>query len=164
MRDMLPLLEQVAKMGRPRTGPAPEPAESSTKLGDWYANRLNVGSLRLILCTSDASLLSVVVPAKELNRLPERLVRSLGAVLADLGMAPDAVIEELDEMNVVQIGRTRSRQVLGSMLDLAWQAEARLREEPDMSLHEISLDLAEVPCSPLGYESPGKRARKLLMA
>ena len=37
---------------------------SSGVLGDWYANLLNLGSRRYVLCQSERALLPVIVPAR----------------------------------------------------------------------------------------------------
>ena len=63
-------------------------AGPTTRLGDWYANILFARPEQLILCVSERSLLSVVVPARPAAALPMRLARSLGEVLARLDVAP----------------------------------------------------------------------------
>jgi hypothetical protein len=34
-------------------------------LGDWYANLLNIGRQRLVLCVSERTLLPVILPARK---------------------------------------------------------------------------------------------------
>ena len=53
--------------------PAADVPAPTTVLGDWYANLLNVGRLRLVLCTSERTLLTVLVPAKDVSALPDQL-------------------------------------------------------------------------------------------
>jgi len=55
-------------------------------------------------------------------------------------------------MAEVAIGKTASKRVLGSMNDFAWMAAGYL--DGTMSLHDVSLRLAETPCSPLEMDSP----------
>lgn len=78
-------------LARLKTPPAAAPAEPSTRLGDWYANRLFTRPAHLVLC--ERTLLPVLVAARELE---ER-------AMADMA-----------------VGRTSSKRVLGSMNDFAW--------------------------------------------
>ena len=47
--------------------------EPTNRLGDWYANVLNIERHRLVLATSERCLLSVVVPIKDGPKLRERI-------------------------------------------------------------------------------------------
>jgi hypothetical protein len=49
-------------LGKLKVKPDPSPPAPTTRLGDWYANALNVGDHRLVLCTSERTLLPVLVP------------------------------------------------------------------------------------------------------
>ena len=53
----------------------------STALGDWYANQLNVGSIRLVHFMSDRSLLSVILPFKTIKTVTERHLVALRDLL-----------------------------------------------------------------------------------
>lgn len=61
----------------------------------------------------------------------------------------------------VAIGRTASKRVLGSMNDFAWMIDGYL--EGTTSLLDVSLRLAETPCSPLEMDTP-RRATVALFA
>lgn len=139
---------------------APVPAESfepTTVLGDWYANTLNVGRLRLLLCTSDRSLLTVLVPARDLGGFPKRLQDAVGRILPGLGVSVQQVAREQREMTWHQFNRTQNRQVLGSMNDFAFLAETYIRDDaPDVDLHSIACMLNRAPCRPIAYESPDR--------
>ena len=50
-------------LDRMRVKPDMQPPPSTTKLGDWYADTLNMGRERLVLCVSELTLLPVVEPA-----------------------------------------------------------------------------------------------------
>lgn len=138
-------------------------AESTTVLGNWYANPLNVGRLRLILCTNEKSLLCALVPARNPARLSDRLREAVGRLLPRLGIEQRDIQRELREMAWHQVGRTRSRQVLGSMNDFAFLADGYIRNDGadvgmavarNVDLDEIALTLARAPCSPISYQSP----------
>ena len=73
-------------LDRMRVKPDLQPPPSTTKLGDWYADTLNLGRERLVLCVSELTLLPVVVPALgaavDLNA---KLARGLRETLEALG-------------------------------------------------------------------------------
>ena len=162
LRCTRPLLRRLGPVTSPGDSPAPV---ATTSLGDWYANRLNLGSHRLILCTNERSLLSVVVPAKDLPGLPQRLAASVAVLLRRIGVPPPAVAREVREMQWVRFDRTLSRSVLGSMNDFAFTADAFFRHPgSDVYLGDLDWRLSETPCGPLGYAQPLERARELLGA
>ena len=138
--------------------PGPEAAASTTLLGDWYANLLNAGRSRWVLCVSERALLPVIVPARK-AAFPGSLSNSLRAVLAGLGIPSDSIERESAEMARIEVGRTRSRQVLGVMNDFAIAAEIFLRDGVDPI--EVALKVAQTPSKPLDYESPDRIVRGL---
>lgn len=142
-----------------------EAVPTTTKLGDWFANRFNFGAQRCIICTSELSLLTVLIPARDLRAVRERLVMALDQLLVDLGVPAAKRQHETGEMQQFGVGPTTSRSVLGSMNDMAWLAEAHLSASGRLfDLRAVNIRLAAVPCAPLGYENPGKRATELLEA
>ena len=100
----------------------------TTRLGDWYVMPLEVGRHQLLLCTSEHSLLSVVLPADRLGELPEHLVTALVGVLHRLGVPRDAIAAEIDEMTTGGIGPARNRSTPGAMRGLAARVEAFLAD------------------------------------
>lgn len=74
------------------------PSPATTALGDWYANTLNVGRHRLVLCTNERSPLTVVVTARDLPDLPRRIAESAAALLASLGVDHERIRTEVREM------------------------------------------------------------------
>ncbi len=156
----------LARLGISADSTVPE-SESTTTLGNWYANPLNVGRLRLVLCTSEKSLLSALVPARDPAALPDRLREAVGRLLPRLGIEHSDVQRELREMAWHQVGRTRSRQVLGSMNDFAFLTDLDIRDQggheggADVDLDEIALTLARAPCRPIEYQSPERFTRAL---
>jgi hypothetical protein len=130
---------------------------ATTRLGDWYANRVNIGHSRLILCTNERTLLSVVIPAKDLPSLPQRVAASVAQLLLALDIDQELVKAEADEMNRVSFAPTANRSVLGSMNDFQFQIRVEL-EAGEVDLLAINLRLSDVPCGPLGYDRPADRA------
>ena len=131
-------------------------AAPTTVLGDWYANILFSRPHQLVLCVSERSLLPVVLPAKETYSLASRLAFATGLMLEKLGVAPPFIERELFEMRAFAYGRTQNRQILGSLNDLVFQLSWYMHHNPEKSLLEHSLHLAETPCSPIGMESPDR--------
>jgi len=141
------------------------PSPATTVLGDWYANDLNIGRHRLVLCTNERSLLTVVVTARDLPDLPRRLAESAATLLGSLGVRHDRIRTEVREMQWIQVARTQSRSVLGSMNDFAFAVDVYFRSDREaVSLQELDRWLAETPCKPLQYRSPGEVAGELMRA
>ena len=70
---------------RLRVKPELRPPPSTTKLGDWYADTLDLGHERLVLCVSELTLLPVVVPANgAATDLDAKLARGLRETLGAL--------------------------------------------------------------------------------
>ncbi len=131
--------------------------ETTTVLGDWYVNTLNVGRLRLLLCTSERSLLTAIIPAAPLGAFPERLEHAVTRILAGLSIAPLAIARERRAMRWHRFGRTRSRHVLGSMNDFAFLAEEYIRNDgPNFDLERVAGMLNRAPCRPIQYQSPDR--------
>lgn len=128
------------------------PIAPSTRLGDWYANLLFTRPARLVLCVSERTLLPVLVPARQLETLLPRFRRMVRDVLQAIGVADHAIRNEERAMADVSVGRTASRRVLGSMNDFALMVDGNL--EDSTSLLDVSLRLAETPCSPLEMDTP----------
>jgi hypothetical protein len=80
----------------------PPPKSATTVLGNWYVRLQHVGKLQMIMATSEASLLSVVFPARDLRlTLTRNLQAGLGAVLLALGVNHELVAREQGEMEEV---------------------------------------------------------------
>jgi hypothetical protein len=101
---------------------------------------------------NERSLLPVLVPVAPASTLLTRFPTAAADMLLRLGV-PGALVEaERREMPEARIGKTASRQVLGSMTDFAYLMDA-YRRNP-MVLEGIALRLADAPCSPFGMRHP----------
>src|SRR5438093_774093 len=132
------------------------PMPSSTKLGDWYAHLL-FSRPRVVLCVSERTLLPVLIPARDARLLVQRLRDVVGQMLVELGIADAAVESERAAMMDAVIGKTLSRQVLGSMNDFVRMLDSYRGAG---SLLEVSLRLAETPCGPLRMNSPREETNR----
>jgi hypothetical protein len=135
---------------RMRVKPALEPPPSTTRLGDWYADTLNLGRERLVLCVSELTLLPVVMPAIGVGvDLNAKLARGLRQTLESLG-APTAAIDiEVNQLLKVTIAKTASRVVLGTMNDFQFMVRHIRNQHRTASLLDLGLELADTPCGPI---------------
>ena len=148
----------IKKLGLPVI---PDPPVPTTRLGDWYGNTLNIGRQRLILFTSDRSLLPVIMPLRERHDMLKNFKLRLAMLLIHLDVDTHLVSAELDQMESVVIARTASRSVLGSMNDFALIAKSYLIDG-DTDLQYVNQRLARLPCGPIDYQSPDHLAPELL--
>jgi hypothetical protein len=132
---------------RMKAVPDPTPPPCTGRLGDWYANLHVMRPAHLVLAVSERTLLPVLVPAKDIGGLPERIALAARDMLLAVGIPEEQVVRELRQMAECRIAKTASRQVLGTMNDFAWMLEVDPRET--MSLLDRALLLAECPCSPI---------------
>jgi len=135
----------------------------STALGDWYVNFIHTRNHRLVHFVSDRSLLSVVVPVKTLKTALDRHIDALSELLGDAGVAPAIVQAEIAEMRERAVAATASRSILASMRDLALNARVALEQVPRISCLELSRELTQSPCGPLGMALPSEVAIALLL-
>lgn len=114
--------------------PEDEPPASTGRLGDWYANLLNLGTRRYVLCVSERTLLPVIVPARR-EEFPRLFIDHLGTMLSALEIPNAETMAETAEALDVAIARTASRSVLGVMNSMAHtlehiQAQAAFADDP----------------------------------
>jgi hypothetical protein len=123
---------------------------TTTKLGDWFATRLNVAAQRYVIVTSARSLLTVVTPARDLARLPERVAVATDRLLGNIGVSDARRKRELAAMREAVIDRTNDRSIVASMNALSQRAYQELWDmphRPGRTLDHINVSLA---CTPLG--------------
>lgn len=119
-----------------------------TALGDWYVNRLVVDRKPLLLLVSSASLLPVLVPARDVRGLPCRLASIVESRLRRCGIEKQIVAAELSAMSPVVIAPTVDRSVVGIMVDFAKGIPCYLTpgQWDDSTLRSVEEHLAETPC------------------
>jgi hypothetical protein len=142
---------------------------SDTALGDWYVNRLVVDRQPLLLLVSSASLLPMLVHARNVRDLPLYIGDMVVHRLARLGVARSLIDAERRAMTPVQVGATVDRSVLGIMVDFAKGVPYYLEAGWDDAALEVVEDrLAETPCHAGKLSErvvfPGEKAPELLAA
>jgi len=135
---------------------------TTTALGDWYANLIYFGKLRLVHFLSDRSLLSVIIPLKPGRTAFDRHRLALAQLLGGLQILPAIIEAELAEMAAYSVAPTASRSVLGSMRTLSLDTKWIIQSRPEATFDQISLELAGVPCLTLPTHFPDKTAKELL--
>jgi hypothetical protein len=145
---------------------AQEPAASTTLLGDWYANVVSLPfrGKSVAMFVNASTLLTVLIPGRGAQRLlPVFRERTL-ALLQKIGLPKGCIEKEAREMADLQLARTKSRSVLGSMNDMALSIQ--LLAERQASAEEVDWDAAEMRFAewmhgPLEYRYPKEVAAEL---
>lgn len=134
---------------------------ATTTLGDWYANLLFTKHHRLLLCTSETSLLSVLIPLKDLKDIGVALAEAVRRNLERHGVPANLVSAEISQMAPILIGKTKSRVVLGVMNDLMIGSKIYLGiRRQDLVTTENKL--CETLLGPNGMKYPHEVAREKL--
>jgi hypothetical protein len=143
---------------------------SDTALGDWYVNRLVVDRQPLLLLVSSATLLPMLVPARDVRGLPGRLVAIVEDRLKRFGIDDRAIAAEVAAMGAVVVGPTVDRSVVGIMVDFAKAVPYHLDagEWSAATLKVVEERLAKTPCHSArafdGVIFPDKKAPEVLGA
>ena len=82
--------------------------ESTTRLGDWYGNVLQLGHRQYLLFISERSRLPVVIPIREARHLPTVFPDTVCTVLAAVGVPAMHIAEERARMSEMAFGQTRT--------------------------------------------------------
>ncbi len=103
------------------------PSSAGTRLGDWTANLIQIGRVKLVLAMNDRTRHLVVVDAAPYATIPERFLFALHRSLIDLGVPADLAAEEIANMEPVLIDSAKSRSVLSAISQIAWRIELEVR-------------------------------------
>ena len=141
-----------------KLAPEEEPPSSTGLLGDWYANLLNHGRLRLVLCVNETSFLPVLVRARK-EEFPGKFPELLFRQLLEVGVDERAASKEASSVKDWSFGKTRSRVVLGVMNDFSHIATHSLDRR---GVEGTAVALASMITGPLDYGSPGEKTREVL--
>lgn len=132
---------------------------SGDALRDWYATAL-FWKPQLALFVHAETLLPVLMPLAPVSRLAERFPAHLAAVLNALDVNASFIAAQVAAMGEVQYAKTSNRSVLGIMNQFSYLAEGYREYLETSDLLELSLKLADTPCSPL-YKSHISPARTI---
>ena len=140
--------------GAPR--PLVTPVAPTTILGDWYANIVFTRPEYLVVCISEKTLLPVIVTAKNVKHLPERVAAAVGNMLTAIGVPAPEVEAELAQMNGGILAATVNRRVLGSLNEFVFHFEHGAGSYPELSIEDRALKLANMPCGAIEFVFPSK--------
>ncbi|MFZ0486283.1 MAG: hypothetical protein WAL83_04740 [Arenicellales bacterium] len=129
-------------------GSASDSDVSDTALGDWYVNRIVIDRQPLLLLMSSTSLLPVLIRARDVKTLPDRIGDIVASRLKRMGIGEQVIVSEVGAMDVVLVGRTRDRSVTGQMVDFAKVISHYLPVDgwDDSALRLVEDRLGEIPC------------------
>lgn len=121
---------------------------SDTALGDWYVNRISVDRWPLLLLISSRSLLPILLPARGVRHLPERLAEIVAKRLERLQIPSHMIEAEVRAMTPVVVARTEDRSVVGIMVDFAKAVPFYLEPHgwDESTLPFAESRLADTPC------------------
>lgn len=137
------------------------PVESTTRLGDWYGNLLQVGHRQHLLFISERSRLPVVIPVRESGHLNSVFPNAVCEMLAKVGVADADIADERSRMSEMRFARTRNRSLLGTLNDFSFMAQDLGRRARPDSPADLMQFLAQTPILPLGGARPIELTRSL---
>lgn len=145
----------------------PAPVQPSTRLGNWYVHLARFGHQQIVLATSERSLLTVLLAARQLRTSIEiNFQAAVAELLRALQLPTQIVSREMAAMQPISFAAASNRRVIGSMNEYVWQLGSYLTRTDDPL--ELSLQLNETPMSAVGSKSnygiPAEVARDMLMS
>jgi hypothetical protein len=140
-------------------------AEPTTKLGNWYAKPL-FWRPQFVLFVNERTFLPVLVPLAPASTLLRRFPFVLATTLAAHGVGRSFINSEIDAMQSVGVSKTQSRQLVGVMNELAFQADVSRRYESETSELAIAVMLSRTPIGIMGksYRFPDQALAELVEA
>jgi hypothetical protein len=133
----------------------PEPL--SGFLGPWHANLIRIERRKCLLLTNDRMLYSFLVTGvkkKDLVNFRELFALHLKMNLEKEGFGQEDIKKALEEYGEIAIAPTKSRSVLGSMNDLADQAEFLVSRAGGMEkgdMFTVNMMLNRIPMGAIKY-------------
>jgi hypothetical protein len=145
----------------------PATVQPTTRLGNWYVHLERFGHQQIVLATSERSLLTVLLPARELRESIEvGFQAALAELLIALQLPAHVVNRELAAVQPISFASATNRRVIGSINEFARQLHFYVTSARDPL--DLSLRLSETPMSAVGSKSnyglPAEVARDLLMS
>jgi len=127
---------------------------STSLLGAWYANYFNISRKQFAIFTNEQTVLSVVIPMKEISTLTLRFLLATKELLSTIGIPDHAVNAELKEMEIIKFGHTNNKKLLGNMNDLKNGIEAWFSMPHYEDLSELNVYLTGYLVGPEPYRVP----------
>ncbi|MFH1446720.1 MAG: hypothetical protein ABIG43_04825 [Chloroflexota bacterium] len=139
--------------------------ETTSTLGDWYANLISTEAGDLIMFVNERSLVTVAVPVMYRQDLMIHFRTRVVNLLNNIDIPMRVILKESMHFSYVQIAKTASKSILGSMNDIAYHYQVlgeRTAYEEYLPLAEAEYRLSQMPSGLLDYRSPCDVAKELL--
>ena len=144
-----------------KAAPVPDPQPAGNRLGEWTANLVRSGRVQRILAVSEPTRMAIVIDAAPYASIPVRLCEALLDALLHLGIDSRDALAEIEAMQPLQLARTRSRSVLGTLNQFAWQIECKTAHFGAGTPAALTRDLARtVVLKPEHIGFPADRVRE----
>jgi len=142
------ILRRTQKLASQLPATADALPPSDTALGDWYVNKFVVDRKPLVLLVSSRSLIALLVPARDVRSLPQRLAGLVAQRLTRMGIGSKLIDAEVAAMSPVGVGKTADRSVVGILVDFAFMIPYHLERGAwdETTLPFIEAKLAKNPC------------------
>lgn len=105
-------------------------SEPTAALGDWYAKPVSTQAGDFIVCMSEVTYLSILVPALLYRDLTSFFPMRLGQLLADLGVSEKQSQRECAHYQKIVFARTQSRRTLGILNEIAFGYQTYAERHP----------------------------------
>lgn len=105
-------------------------AEPTAALGDWYAKPVSTVAGDFIVCVSEETYLSILVPTVLHRDLSTFFPMRLEQMLAELGVEEDHAQLELHHYQQIVFARTASRRTLGVLNEIAFGYQSYAERHP----------------------------------
>lgn len=136
--------------------------------GNWYVNELKVERRKVLLFTSELTLLSFVyfgVRKSTVKDLEVRTVNGIVRLLDTEGFTGQEIGRVIDDYRVVSITKTENRKTLGNMNDLAFLYESHIHSSGGLqncNIEEIQKRVNRTPQRNLEWTYSINEAEKVI--
>lgn len=149
-------------------GERAEPGDVEGMLKEWYVNLLRIERRNCLLFVEARTLYVFLVPGvvkKDVENLPALFAERLRANLLRDGI-PNAIVDRVAEIEPFHLAKTRDRQVLGSMTELAHLYRYHIEADGGLArtdVQELNRRMNRVPMSMLGMDYSTDALREQLV-
>ena len=143
----------------------PQPTEG---LGNWYANLLRIDRRKCLIFTNEKSLYTFLIPKvlkANLKDIEQEFLINLSYNLQYEGFGLDVINRVMQEYQEIGFAKTYSRQVLGSMNQLAFEYEVLVEQKEGLEnirILELNKHINRTIMGALKYKYPIEELKNLL--
>ncbi len=128
-----------------------EPGESY--LGSWHANLIYIDGKKCLLFVNDKTLFNFIVPdilRAQIRDLSNIFKVTLECVLSTEGVPESAKTKIMSEYESIQYANTNSKNILGSMNDLAFHYKYHIQSEGGVHSYAVPGIIKKLNHMPMG--------------